>query len=79
MCQSRQFVQQTRKRTENLIRCLPWESNFTTDNTDAEFSDLYHDVLHCLDCTSTIINQVINNAKMGPKYFRAEAPLPHAT
>ncbi|CAH8460438.1 unnamed protein product [Schistosoma rodhaini] len=70
MYKSRHFDQQTWKRTESLIRCLPWETYFTTNNIDIAISDLYHNLIHCLDCTAPIISHVAYNANRGHNNFK---------
>ncbi|CAH8437845.1 unnamed protein product [Schistosoma bovis] len=68
--QSRYFDQQTWKRTETLIRCLPWETYFTTNNVDIALSNLYHNLTYCLDCTAPVIGRVAYNANRGQNTFK---------
>ncbi|VDP73036.1 unnamed protein product [Schistosoma curassoni] len=70
MCQSRHFDQQTWKRTETLIRRLPWETYFTTDSVEIALVNLYRNLMYCLDCTAPVIGHVVYNANKGQNTFK---------
>ncbi|CAH8604036.1 unnamed protein product, partial [Schistosoma bovis] len=70
MYQSRHFDQQTWKRAETLIHWLPWETYFTTNNVDIVLSNLYHNLIYCLDCTAPVIGRVAYDANRGQNTFK---------